>query len=173
MIADILIIRKDKYLSRNCHLPEEWDTVTKACSNLIRRHHGLAIFHRQFLDTCLDVSFYKRSPKRKITLFNLEGIDEDPYRGMTWVWENDTTDLVSKAFITTKDCLSGMATTELKPSSADTPVSEENKKEYVEAVIKNHISCHLAKVFDEYEPELLLSGMLHIDVEDWTKFTGH
>ncbi|KAF9513220.1 hypothetical protein BS47DRAFT_1244977, partial [Hydnum rufescens UP504] len=111
--------------------------------------------------------------KRKITLFNLEGIDEDPYRGMTWVWENNTTNLVSEAFITTKDRLSGMATTELKPSSADTPVSEENKKEYVEAVIKNRISCHLAKVFDEYEPELLLSGMLHIDVEDWTKFTGH
>ncbi|KAF9510142.1 hypothetical protein BS47DRAFT_1300590, partial [Hydnum rufescens UP504] len=126
----------------------------------------------QFLDTCLDVSFYK-SPKRKITLFNLEGIDEDPYRSMTWVWENNTTDLVSKAFITTKDHLSRMATTELKPSSADTPVSEENKNEYVEAVIENCISCHLAKVFDECEPKLLLSGMLHIDVEDWTKFTGY
>lgn len=71
---------------------------------------------------------------------------------------------------------------ELKPNGADIAVTEENKKEYVEAVVEYRtrtrikeqtnallegfrelIPSELINVFDERELELLIGGMSEID----------
>lgn len=76
-----------------------------------------------------------------------------------------------------------MVTIELKPGGADVPVTEENKKEYVELIVEYRISKRvheqfdafmsgfnelipqeLINVFDERELELLIGGMSEIDV---------
>src|SRR3984957_7493639 len=76
-----------------------------------------------------------------------------------------------------------MVTIELKPGGADIEVTEENKKDYVEAVVEYRISKRvkeqfdafmsgfselipqdLINVFDERELELLIGGMSEIDV---------
>lgn len=76
-----------------------------------------------------------------------------------------------------------MVTIELKPGGADVPVTEENKKEYVDCVVEYRISKRvqeqfeaftsgfnelipqeLINVFDERELELLIGGMSEIDV---------
>jgi E3 ubiquitin-protein ligase NEDD4 len=76
-----------------------------------------------------------------------------------------------------------MVTIELKPGGADVPVTEENKKEYVDFVVDYRISkrvkeqfdafmsgfselipLDLVTVFDERELELLIGGMSEIDV---------
>jgi hypothetical protein len=76
-----------------------------------------------------------------------------------------------------------MVTIELKPGGADVPVTEENKKEYVDHVVDYRISKRvkeqfeafmsgfselipqdLVTVFDERELELLIGGMSEIDV---------
>ncbi|KAF9521135.1 hypothetical protein BS47DRAFT_1357065 [Hydnum rufescens UP504] len=136
--------------------------------------------------------FYKMILKKKITLSDLESIDADLFRGMTWILENDTTDVIFETFTTTEDRFGEMVTIELKPGGADIPVTEENKKEYVETVIEYRISRRvreqfdafmsgfselipqeLINVFDERELELLIGGMSDIDVDDWTKFTDY
>lgn len=85
-----------------------------------------------------------------------------------------------------------MVTIELKPGGADVPVTQDNKKEYVEHVVDYRISKRvkeqfeafmsgfgelipqdLVTVFDERELELLIGGMSEIDVDDWTKFTDY
>jgi len=76
-----------------------------------------------------------------------------------------------------------MVTIELKPGGEDVPVTEENKKEYVDRVVEYRISKRvkdqfdafmsgfselipqdLINVFDERELELLIGGMSEIDV---------
>jgi hypothetical protein len=76
-----------------------------------------------------------------------------------------------------------MVTIDLKPGGADVPVTEDNKKEYVDHVVEYRISKRvkeqfdafmsgfselipqdLINVFDERELELLIGGMSEIDV---------
>ena len=97
--------------------------------------------------------------------------------------ENDITDVIDETFTTTEDRFGEMVTVELKPGGADIPVTEENKKEYVNAIVEYRISKRvkeqfdafmsgfselipqdLINVFDERELELLIGGMSEIDV---------
>lgn len=158
----------------------------------IGRCLGLGIFHRRFLDAYFIVSFYKMILKKKVTLSDLESVDAELHRGLTWMLENDITDVIDETFTTTEERFGEMVTIELKPGGEDMPVTEENKKDYVDAVVEYRISKRvkeqfdafmsgfselipqdLITVFDERELELLIGGMSEIDVDDWTKFTDY
>ncbi|KDR73441.1 hypothetical protein GALMADRAFT_141934 [Galerina marginata CBS 339.88] len=158
----------------------------------IGRCLGLGIFHRRFLDAYFIVSFYKMILKKKVTLSDLESVDAELHRGMTWMLENDITDIIDETFTTTEERFGEMVTIELKPGGEEVPVTQENKKEYVENVVEYRISKRvkeqfeafmsgfselipqdLISVFDERELELLIGGMSEIDVDDWTKFTDY
>ncbi|KAF5391323.1 hypothetical protein D9757_002066 [Collybiopsis confluens] len=158
----------------------------------IGRCLGLGIFHRRFLDAYFIVSFYKMILKKKVTLADLESVDVELHRGMTWMLENDITDIIDETFTTTEERFGEMVTIELKPGGAEIPVTEENKKDYVECVVDYRISKRvkeqfeafmsgfselipqdLITVFDERELELLIGGVNEIDVDDWTKFTDY
>jgi E3 ubiquitin-protein ligase NEDD4 len=158
----------------------------------IGRCLGLGIFHRRFLDAYFIVSFYKMILKKKVTLADLESVDAELHRGMTWMLENDITDIIDETFTTTEERFGEMVTIELISGGEDIPVTQDNKKEYVEAVVEYRISKRvkeqfeafmsgfselipqdLITVFDERELELLIGGMSEIDVDDWTKFTDY
>jgi E3 ubiquitin-protein ligase NEDD4 len=97
--------------------------------------------------------------------------------------EHDITDVIDETFTTTEDRFGEMVTVELKPGGEEVPVTEENKKEYVELVVEYRIMrrvkeqfdafmsgfselipLELVTVFDERELELLIGGMSEIDV---------
>lgn len=97
--------------------------------------------------------------------------------------ENDITDIIDETFTTTEERFGELVTIELKAGGADVPVTEENKKDYVDAVVEYRISKRikdqfeafmsgfselipqeLITVFDERELELLIGGMSEIDV---------
>ncbi|TRM61757.1 hypothetical protein BD626DRAFT_558362 [Schizophyllum amplum] len=158
----------------------------------IGRCLGLGIFHRRFLDAYFIVSFYKMILKKKVTLADLESVDAELHRGMTWMLENDITDIIDETFTTVEERFGELVTIELKPGGADVPVTEETKKEYVDLIVEYRISkrvkeqfeafmsgfselipLDLITVFDERELELLIGGMSEIDVDDWTKFTDY
>jgi E3 ubiquitin-protein ligase NEDD4 len=158
----------------------------------IGRVLGLGIFHRRFLDAYFIVSFHKMILKKKVTLSDLESVDAELHRGLTWMLENDITDVIDETFTTIEERFGEMVTIDLKPGGADVPVTEENKKEYVDHVVEYRISKRvkeqfdafmsgfselipqdLINVFDERELELLIGGMSEIDVDDWTKFTDY
>ncbi|KAI6039014.1 hypothetical protein EDC04DRAFT_1819812 [Pisolithus marmoratus] len=158
----------------------------------IGRCLGLAIFHRRFVDAYFIVSFYKMILKKKVTLSDLESVDAELHRGLTWMLENDITDIIDETFTTTEERFGELHTIELKPGGADVNVTEENKKEYVDHVVEYRISKRvkdqfeafmsgfselipqdLITVFDERELELLIGGMSEIDVDDWCKHTDY
>ena len=107
--------------------------------------------------------------------------------------ENDITDIIDETFTTTEERFGEMVTIDLKPGGADVPVTEDNKRDYVEYVVDYRISKRvkeqfeafmsgfgelipqeLITVFDERELELLIGGMSEIDVYvffkiDWNR----
>ncbi len=97
--------------------------------------------------------------------------------------DNDITDIIDETFTTTEERFGEMVTVELRPGGADVAVTDDNKKEYVDAVVEYRISKlvkeqfeafmsgfselipqDLITVFDERELELLIGGMSEIDV---------
>ncbi|KAJ7366908.1 hypothetical protein DFH08DRAFT_1072314 [Mycena albidolilacea] len=158
----------------------------------IGRCLGLAIFHRRFLDAYFVPSFYKMILGKAMALTDLEAVDADLHRSLNWMLENDITDVLDETFTMTEERFGELVTIELKPAGGDVPVTEENKKEYVDAVVAYRISrrvkaqfdafmegllelvpSELINVFDERELELLIGGMSEIDMDDWTKFTDY
>ncbi|KAF9508435.1 hypothetical protein BS47DRAFT_1397829 [Hydnum rufescens UP504] len=105
--------------------------------------------------------------KRENALSDLESINMDLFHDTTWIFKNDTTDLVFKEFTT--PCLSGMVTIKLKPSGADITITEENNKEFVITITEYRTPCCLAKVFDEHELKLLPIGMSVINASKSSK----
>ena len=51
----------------------------------IGRVVGLAVFHRRFLDAYFVASFYKMMLKKKVNLADLEAVDVELFRGLTWM----------------------------------------------------------------------------------------
>ncbi|KAH8101291.1 ubiquitin-protein ligase [Cristinia sonorae] len=158
----------------------------------IGRCLGLAIFHRRFLDAYFIAAFYKMILRRKVVINDLESVDADLHRGLTWMLNNDITDIIDETFTTTEERFGEVVTVELKPGGADIPVTQDNKTEYVDCVVEHRISKRvksqfdafmsgfselippsLVHVFDERELELLIGGMSEIDVDDWSKFTDY
>ncbi|KAJ7784506.1 hypothetical protein B0H16DRAFT_1356572 [Mycena metata] len=158
----------------------------------IGRTLGLAIFHRRFVDAYFVPSFYKMILDKAMTLTDLEAVDADLHRSLNWMLDNDITDVLDETFSMTEERFGEHVTIELRPGGEDIPVTEENKKEYVDAVVAYRISrrvkaqfdafmegllelvpSELINVFDERELELLIGGMSEIDMDDWTKFTDY
>jgi len=100
--------------------------------------------------------------------------------------------VVNEYFVMREERLSDMVTTELKPGGAKIPVTEKNKKEYVDLVVQARNSgCFkdrtdaVASGFrelvpdewidlsDERELELLIDRISDVNMDDWTKFTHY
>ncbi|KAJ3332713.1 hypothetical protein HDU76_013326 [Blyttiomyces sp. JEL0837] len=158
----------------------------------IGRVVGLGIFHQRFLDAFFVPAFYKMILGRKITLKDMESVDADLHRSMQWMLDNPIADVLDLTFTTDNEVFGEVQTVELKPGGKDIPVTDENKKEYVELITEWRISKRveeqfrafqqgfneiippeLINVFDERELELLIGGLADIDVDDWKKHTDY
>lgn len=158
----------------------------------IGRVVGLAIFHRRFLDAFFIGALYKMMLHKPVSLQDMEGVDADFHRSLVWTLENDIEGVLDQTF-STEDERFGVTTVEdLKPGGRDIAVTNENKKEYVDLMIKWRIQkrvdeqfqafitgfhelipAELVNVFDERELELLIGGIAEIDVDDWKKHTDY
>ncbi|RAL09339.1 NEDD4 family E3 ubiquitin-protein ligase [Aspergillus homomorphus CBS 101889] len=158
----------------------------------IGRVVGLAIFHRRFLDSFFIGAFYKMMLRKKVSLQDMEGVDEDLHRNLTWTLENDIDGVLELTFAVDDEKFGERTTVDLKPGGRDIPVTNENKHEYVELVTEwkivkrveeqfnafmsgfnELIPADLVNVFDERELELLIGGIADIDVDDWKKHTDY
>ncbi|EAL90279.1 ubiquitin-protein ligase (Rsp5), putative [Aspergillus fumigatus A1163] len=158
----------------------------------IGRVVGLAIFHRRFLDSFFIGAFYKMMLRKKVSLQDMEGVDEDLHRNLTWTLDNDIEGVLELTFSVDDEKFGERRTIDLKPGGRDIPVTNENKAEYVELVTEwkivkrveeqfnafmsgfnELIPADLVNVFDERELELLIGGIADIDVDDWKKHTDY
>ncbi|EEQ35675.1 E3 ubiquitin-protein ligase pub1 [Microsporum canis CBS 113480] len=158
----------------------------------IGRVVGLAIFHRRFLDSFFIGAFYKMMLRKKVTLQDMEGVDEDFHRNLTWTLKNDIEGIIELTFSIDDEQFGERRTIDLIPNGRNIPVTNENKKQYVELVTEwkiqkrveeqfnaflagfhELIPADLVNVFDERELELLIGGIADIHIDDWKKHTDY
>ena len=98
----------------------------------IGRVVGLAIFHRRFLDSFFIGAFYKMMLRKKVTLEDMAGVDEDLHRNLTWTLNNDIEGIVELNFCVDDEKFGEHETIDLIPGGRDIAVTNENKGKYVE-----------------------------------------
>ncbi|RUP50996.1 LOW QUALITY PROTEIN: hypothetical protein BC936DRAFT_136672 [Jimgerdemannia flammicorona] len=139
----------------------------------IGRVVGLAIFHRRFLDAFFIVSFYKMILTKKVAVADMESVDADFFRSLTWmlgrvhlqgcceIWlihylsstirENDITGVLDLTFSTEDERFGEVVTVDLKDGGRDIIVTEDNKKEYVDLITEWRISRRIEEQFKAFK----------------------
>ncbi|CAO3607400.1 unnamed protein product [Cunninghamella blakesleeana] len=153
---------------------------------------GKAIYDGRLLDAYFTRSFYKHILNRSVDYRDVEAIDPEYYKSLVWMLDNDITDVIDLTFSMEMDDFGTTKTIDLKPGGRDLPVTEQNKREYVNLVteqklssaIKDQINAFLQgfhdvipatliQIFNEQELELLISGLPDIDIDDWKNNTTY
>ena len=70
--------------------------------------------------------------RKKVTIQDMEGVDEDYHRNLTWTLENDIEGVVDLTFSVDDDQFGETKTVDLIPGGSEIAVTNENKKRYVE-----------------------------------------
>eukprot|EP00731_Ephydatia_muelleri_P035974 Em0186g5a len=152
---------------------------------------GLAVYNNMIIDAFFIRPFYKMMLGKKVIFEDMQSVDVEMYNSLKYILDNDPEPLCLN-FSVNKEVLGEVQEVELKPNGKDVPVTEANKNEYVDLVMKwrftdriqeqmnafmkgfgDVISPKLIQVFDERELEYLMGGLAEIDVEDWKKNTEY
>ncbi|GAA6059540.1 hypothetical protein JCM10212_006038 [Sporobolomyces blumeae] len=153
---------------------------------------GLAIFHRRFLDAHFATSIYKACLDKKVGLEDMALVDRQLWQSLSWMANNDITDILDLDFTSQYESFGTLETLELKPGGGEITVTEDNKLEYIDLLCEHRLKGRVEeqldaikrglgeivplkelRVFDEKELELLIGGVETIDVEDWQKNTEY
>jgi len=152
---------------------------------------GLALIHHCLLDAFFARPLYKMLVRSKCSLSDLRYVDEEFYQSIIWMKENDITEL-DLDYTVDEDKFGKTETVELRPGGRNIPVTEKNKKDYIDRVIKwrvergikeqtnmlirgfnEVVDLRLVSVFDAKELELVICGTADIDLNDWRKNTEY
>uniref|UniRef100_A0A8C2EDM3 HECT-type E3 ubiquitin transferase n=1 Tax=Cyprinus carpio TaxID=7962 RepID=A0A8C2EDM3_CYPCA len=153
---------------------------------------GLALIHQYLLDAFFTRPFYKGLLRIPCDLSDLEYLDEEFHQSLQWMKDNDIEDMLDLTFTVNEEVFGQITERELKPGGANIPVSEKNKKEYIERMVKWRIErgvvqqteslvrgfyevvdARLVSVFDARELELVIAGTAEIDLADWRNNTEY
>ncbi|KAI7809118.1 putative E3 ubiquitin-protein ligase HECW2-like, partial [Triplophysa rosa] len=153
---------------------------------------GLALIHQYLLDAFFTRPFYKGLLRIPCDLSDLEFLDEEFHQSLQWMKDNDIEDMLDLTFTVNEEVFGQITERELKPGGSGIPVSDKNKKEYIERMVKWRIErgvaqqteslvrgfyevvdVRLVSVFDARELELVIAGTAEIDLSDWRNNTEY
>lgn len=154
---------------------------------------GLALVHQYLLDVFFTRPFYKALLRHTCNLSDLEYLDAEFHQSLLWVKDNDITDMeLDLTFSVIEEVAGHVVEKELKNGGKNLGVTERNKKEYIDKMVKwrlergvsdqteslvkgfyEVIDPRLVSVFDARELELVIAGTADIDVSDWRKNTEY
>lgn len=157
----------------------------------IGRVVAMALYHGKFIDRGFSMPFYKIMLGKKLTINDMETIDNEVYQSLKWIKENEINDCgLDLVFSADMEVLGELTEYELKEGGKDIEVTDENKDEYIdlltewrfkrgvveqtEAFLKGFnevLPMYWLSNFDERELEILLCGMQEYDIDDWQRNT--
>ncbi|BES98348.1 e3 ubiquitin-protein ligase [Nesidiocoris tenuis] len=154
--------------------------------HFVGRIIGIAVFHGHYIDGGFTKPFYKMLLNKPITLDDIEEVDQELHRSLTWMLNNDITNVIDTTFAVEFNTFGVLKVHELKTGGKDIQVTEDNKREYVRLYVNYRfmrgieqqflslqkgftelIPTHLLRPFDENELELIIGGLGSIDIADW------
>ncbi|XP_074801389.1 E3 ubiquitin-protein ligase HECW1 isoform X2 [Natator depressus] len=153
---------------------------------------GLALIHQYLLDAFFTRPFYKALLRLPCDLSDLEYLDEEFHQSLQWMKDNNITDILDLTFTVNEEVFGQVTERELKSGGSNTQVTEKNKKEYIERMVKwrvergvvqqtealvrgfyEVVDSRLVSIFDARELELVIAGTAEIDLNDWRNNTEY
>ncbi|CAH1994341.1 unnamed protein product [Acanthoscelides obtectus] len=156
---------------------------------------GLALVHQYLLDAFFTRPFYKALLRLPVALSDLESLDHEFHQSLRWIREHDVSAVQGElelTFAVTEEVFGQVTERELKPGGRNVPVTEKNKKEYLERIVRwrlergvaeqteslvrgfyEVVDPRLVQVFDARELELVIAGTAEIDLADWRANTEY
>uniref|UniRef100_A0A8C8SU82 HECT-type E3 ubiquitin transferase n=1 Tax=Pelusios castaneus TaxID=367368 RepID=A0A8C8SU82_9SAUR len=153
---------------------------------------GLALIHQYLLDAFFTRPFYKALLRLPCDLSDLEYLDEEFHQSLQWMKDNNITDILDLTFTVNEEVFGQVTERELKSGGSNTQVTEKNKKEYIERMVKwrvergvvqqtealvrgfyEVVDSRLVSIFDARELELVIAGTAEIDLNDWCNNTEY
>jgi len=83
-------------------------------------------------------------------LADMESVDADFHRSLKWALDNDITDVLDLTFSAEDERFGEVVTVDLKPDGPNIPVTEENKKEYIDLITEWRISKRVEEQFKAF-----------------------
>ncbi|XP_064390613.1 uncharacterized protein LOC135338422 isoform X2 [Halichondria panicea] len=152
---------------------------------------GMAVYHNRLIDAFFIRPFYKMMLSKAITLEDMQAVDVEMYHSFQYILDNDPEPLCLD-YSVNSSVFGELTVVDLKPNGRNIPVTEANKKAYLDLMMKwrfsdrvqdqmkaflkgfsDLIPLRLIKVFDEREMEYLLGGLAVIDMDDWRRNTDY
>lgn len=192
-----LVLDKKRILFKQCdHGQFEIDGSSGQNSNHLHYFRFLgkfiakAIFDRQTVDLPFCDAVYKYLLHLPMHMDDLREMDAQFHKSLVWMLENSVADVIDETFsVQVEDgdaaLKKPLVTIDLKENGRDIPVTDLNKKEYVELVVQWRtefgvkaqldalvqgfnalIPASAIKIFDLSELRMLLNGKPTIDVEE-------
>uniref|UniRef100_A0A182FK03 HECT-type E3 ubiquitin transferase n=1 Tax=Anopheles albimanus TaxID=7167 RepID=A0A182FK03_ANOAL len=159
------------------------------------RFLGLALAHQFLLDVFFTRPFYKALLQLPVALSDLESLDNEFHQSLLWIRDNDVgngSELGLTFSVTEERPGQPKVELELRPNGRNIAVTERNKRDYLERIIKwrlergvlpqteellrgfyEVIDSRLVSVFDASELEFVISGTVEIDLRDWRDNTEY
>jgi len=147
---------------------------------------GKSVYDGRLLEAYFTKAFYKHLLGVPVDLSDLESVDPDSYRSLKWMLDNSIDGVLELTFSVEADEWGVLKVIDLKPGGRDLPVNDENKREYVELLVKHRLTnsikeqvqafvsgftsivpAELVSIFNASELQLLISGLPDIDVDEW------
>uniref|UniRef100_A0AC35TR25 E3 ubiquitin-protein ligase n=1 Tax=Rhabditophanes sp. KR3021 TaxID=114890 RepID=A0AC35TR25_9BILA len=147
---------------------------------------GLALIHRCLIDSFFPKPFYKILLGHSYLLDDLKEMDPLYWKSLNWISTNIITPDMDFTFTVTETVDNKVVDKELLVGGSNIKVTEYNKEEYIQCLLKWRIERGISKqikallrglndvierdylrVFDAAQLELMLSGTMEINLEDW------
>lgn len=170
------------------HVNEEHLNFFKFIGRII----GKAVYEGRLLECYFSRAMYKRILGKPVSVKDMESFDPEFYKSLTWILENDITNVIVETFSVEEDEFGMKTTVDLIEDGRNVEVTNENKHEYVRLIVEHRllssvkeqmdhfltgfhgiIPADLISIFNEQELELLISGLPDIDVDDWKSNTEY
>ncbi|KAI0142434.1 hypothetical protein F4776DRAFT_676310 [Hypoxylon sp. NC0597] len=158
----------------------------------IGRIIGKALYEGRLLECYFSRAVYKRILGKPVSVKDMESFDPDYYKSLSWMLNNDITDIITETFSVEDEEFGVTKIHDLIPNGRNVPVTEENKHDYVRLVVEHKlltsvkdqmenflkgfheiIPAELISIFNEQELELLISGLPDVDIDDWKSNTEY
>lgn len=146
---------------------------------------GKALLSDQVIDAHFTRSFYKHLLGQPLTYRDIEGVDPDFYKNLSWMLENDIDGVLDLTFSEESDFFGQKSVIELCPNGANTKVTDQNKRDYVDAIARHRMTNAIQPqihaflegfwnvvprislaLFNDHELELMISGLPEVDILD-------
>uniref|UniRef100_A0A914CD15 HECT-type E3 ubiquitin transferase n=3 Tax=Acrobeloides nanus TaxID=290746 RepID=A0A914CD15_9BILA len=153
---------------------------------------ALALIHRCMLDTFFTRAFYKLLIGLPYKINDLQCMDSQFHNSLLWIRENKITPDLDLTFSTTEEIAGEIIEKELLPGGKDVLVTDSNKEEFINLMLRWRVERNVEeqgkallrgiysivdrdylRIFDAEQLELVLSGTVEIDIEDWRENTEY